>query len=594
MTDIIQLLLDEARVGTATWRFPHEDISVTVPALSKRVKSHAEFLDGKGVGKGDRVGFILENSYDLVCLLYATWYLNAVAVPLRPRSGRYHNYQNYIEHCDEICDFRLIVFEGESVSEEIALWKSMSEKQVASIREIRDSATDHIDGGEPEAAIIAPQDIAIIQFSSGSTGEPKGVVVTHGMMMAQLQNIEDNHARSRGRRVESSASWLPINHDMGLFIGVLSPIFSACDNLLSTPSYYMKNPARWFAFLSKHKTDFTFSTNSVLASSLKSLRRMGVSKDDNSDQQPAVDLSNLHLYIAAEKVSPVIVRQTWNSLSAFKCPKQNIHVGYGMAENTLGATYTTSGPIKMHWFTLNQDGSLSISEPEHPKAFELASIGVPNDHHVITVRDRHDCIVPDLTLGEISIESPCVSPAYYNNRQDTESKLGNGRLRTGDLGFKFKGEFYFYSRADDLIVVGGRNIVPDDVEITVENLEFIRSGGSVLLGIENTQFGVVQLHLLIEGNAFLSARAIKSHSIRLRQQILAVHDLLVKSISFCTKGSIEKTSSGKKRRKVIRQRLLDSEISFLGKNESRNSPADTTRNNSVQILSAENEYQATV
>ena len=356
----------------------------------------------------------------------------------------------------------------------------------------------------------------------------------------------------------------------------------------------MKNPPRWFKLLSDCSVDFTFSTNSVLASSLDSLRRLHKPVNSDSDEQPVVDLSNLHLYIAAEKVSPVIVRRTWDGLEKFNCPKENIHVGYGMAENTLGATYTTSGPIKMHWFVMNRDNSLSLSSPDHPEAFELASIGVPNDEHRITVRDKSDEIIADLNLGEFSIESPCVSPAYYNNPEATELKLKDGRLRTGDLGFRYDGEYYFYSRVDDLIIAGGRNIVPDDVETTVEALEFVRTGGSVLLGIENTQIGVIQLHLLVEGNTFLSDEEIKSHTIEIRQQVVDAHDLLIKDISFCSKGSIEKTSSGKKRRKIIRQRLLKSGVSVL-----QEAPREVTQDknigvNSTKDKSAKHEYQATV
>jgi acyl-CoA synthetase (AMP-forming)/AMP-acid ligase II len=427
-------------------------------------------------------------------------------------------------------------------------------------------------------AVIAPQDIAIIQFSSGSTGDPKGVIVTHAMMMAQLQYIEHNHAHSRGTKVASSASWLPINHDMGLFIGVLAPVFSGCDNLLATPAYYMKNPPRWFALLARHRVDFTFSTNSVLASSLSTLRRL--------QKQPDTDLSKLHLYIAAEKVSPLIVRRTWNTLAQFGCPQQNVHVGYGMAENALGATYTTAGPIAMHWFVLHADGRLSLSDSSDPRAFELASIGIANDDHRITVRDRDDNVLPELRLGEFSIESPCVSPGYYNDPQTTALKLKAGRLRTGDLGFQYHGEFYFYSRRDDLIIAGGRNVVPDDVEMTVETLDFVRPGSSALLAIEDPGSGVTQLHLLIEGDARLAEEEIESGRIRLRRQILHAHDLLLRNISFCAKGSVEKTSSGKKRRKVIRQRLLQGELVML--------PQEDYQTPRQQNAGIQNEYQTAI
>ena len=594
MSTITKLLLDKNHVGSAIWRFPGEGISITVPEMGERVKRFASVLTKNHICEGDKIGFILDNSYDLVCLLFATWYLNAVAVPLRTRSGRYHNYQKYLGKCDEICDFKLLIFESDSIAQELSSWVIASKKSALPVQAIVNSAVEIEIPEELEAATISPDDMAIIQFSSGSTGDPKGVVVTHGMMMAQLQNIEDNHARSRGHKVASSASWLPINHDMGLFIGVLSPIFSACDNLLSAPTYYMKNPPRWFSLLSQHKVDFTFSTNSVLASSLNTLKRLYKSSARQPEKCRDLDLSNLHLYIAAEKVSPIIVRAAWECLSKFGCPKDNIHIGYGMAENTLGATYTTSGPIKMHWFVLNDNDSLSLSDEKHPHAFELASIGIPNDHHKITVRDRNDAILPELTLGEISIESPCVAPAYYNDPETTNKKLKNGLLRTGDLGFVYNGEFYFYTRIDDLIISGGRNVVPDDIEATVETLSFVRIGGSVLLGIENPQTGAMQLHLLVEANACLSAEDIASQRIAIRQHVLNTHDLLIINISPCAKGSIEKTSSGKKRRKVIRQRLLNSAVSVLPQDPLSQLPIVAGQHQPTQGKRVNHDYQPTL
>lgn len=555
MTSIISLLHDRDHASSAVWRFPTQDLTVSLRELSNSSRAYARELRKHSVDRGDRVGFVVENSYDLVCLLFATWHLNAVAVPLRPRPGRFEDHRTYVKKCDAVCGLKLIVTDGEALADELSSWADSNGKHVVPVQAIAERVLREPYGSGATPCHIDPQDTAIIQFSSGSTGDPKGVVVTHAMMMAQLQNMEDNHARSRGRKVASSASWLPINHDLGLFSGVLSPVFSACDNLLAPPSYYMKNPARWFSLLAKHRVDFTFSTNSVLASSLGTLRVLR--------NPSATDLSSLHLYIAAEKVSPIVVRRTWRALETFGCPKENVHVGYGMAENTLGATYTSGGPIKTCWFVLDGNARLTPSEPSDPGAFELASIGIPNDHHTVTVRDRNDAILPDLRLGELSIESPCVSPGYYNDPVATAAKLGDDRLRTGDLGFRYDGEFFFYSRKDDLLVTNGRNVVPDDIELTAETLEFVRPLGTALLGVEDERLGITQLHLLVEGDPRLSQDDIHSHCIALRKHILDAHDILITNIAFCAKGNIEKTSSGKKRRKVIRRRLLESEIAML-------------------------------
>lgn len=560
MKSIVDYLLNQDK--NTIWRFPAEELMVSSQELKFQALRYARNLKAMGIQPGDRIGFILENSYDYVCLLYACWIINSVAVPLRSRSGRYHSYQSYIDKCESVCQFCAVVCEDESLFHELKNQPKF-DKNITTLDRLRkDSYTAERSGNQAlsiTTTSITEDDIAIIQFSSGSTGDPKGVVVTHGMMMSQLQNIQDNHQRSRGEKVASSASWLPINHDMGLFIGVLSPIFSACDNLLAPPSHYMKNPPAWFALLAQYRVDFSFTTNSVLASTLGMLKRLR--------RQAQNDLSVLHIYIAAEKVSPTIVRKTFDTLKEFNLSEEQLHIGYGMAENALGATYTTGGPIKTGWFILGtsngQINKVMLSHKDHPHAFELVSIGVPNDHHRITLRDKNDQILPELVLGEISIESPCVSPAYFNNPLLTEAKLGGHRLRTGDLGFKYKGEFYFYSRKDDLIITGGRNIVPDDVEAIAEELSFVRPGSTALLAYENSERGLMELHLLVEGDARLSADKVKERCAEIRQHILDNNDLLIKSISLCEKGTIEKTSSGKKRRKVILQRLQNQQLLFL-------------------------------
>ena len=207
MLNINTLLFDKNHSGTATWRFPAEDACVTVPEMGEKVKRYAEVLKKNHIGQGDKIGFILDNSYDLVCLLFATWYLNAIAVPLRTRSGRYHNFQKYLGKCDEVCDFNLVIFEGESITDDMSHWARASGKSVIPIQNIVASARKSRTTNNIQAAAISPDDMAIIQFSSGSTGDPKGVVVTHGMMMAQLQK----HPR-QSRPLSRSTRWLHQRH----------------------------------------------------------------------------------------------------------------------------------------------------------------------------------------------------------------------------------------------------------------------------------------------------------------------------------------------------------------------------------------------
>jgi fatty-acyl-CoA synthase len=306
--------------------------------------------------------------------------------------------------------------------------------------------------------------------------------------------------------------------------------------------------------MSEHGVDLNFTTNSVLFSSLKSIKRL-LGKN--------VDLSKLHIYVAAEKVHPNILRKAQSLLGELGMPAESFHIGYGMAENALGCTRTPHGKIK----TLNVvivDEKVRLAKDRDSEVVELVSVGIPNVNHVITIRNEKDEILPDLTLGEINIVSDCVTPGYYNNPEATETSVSGGRLRTGDLGFSYGGEFYFYSRKDDMLITNGRNIVPDDVEIAAEEIEGVGVGRTCLLGIENNETGVLELILLIEEKQNVPTEELGKKKLNIQSCIYQNCDVLITKIVFCERGTIEKTSSGKKRRKVIRQRYINKETNLVG------------------------------
>lgn len=551
MKTIISTIEGHLGESRAVWRFPVEKLETNVRGLYQRSEAYAAKLYRLGIGRQDRVGLILNNCSDYVALLIAIWRLNAIAVPLRPKGSKYTKSDKHLLYCDKVCDFNLIIYGDSATSEAFASWMNVPGKLSLSLEDFNalKAAAE-----PPSNASVSQEDIAILQFSSGSTGNPKAVLVTHRMMMAQLDNIDHNHSLCRdGFGVRSSASWAPINHDLGLFSGVLTPLYTDCDNLLAPPVYYMRNPARWFGLLSEYRVDFTFSTNSALATTLNAIARL--------HRRDAIDLSQLHIYIGAEKVSPIIVRRSYTVFTPLGLPQEQIHIGYGMAENALGCACTRTPKITTNSFLLSMDRCLLPISAQVPEAFELVALGTPDRAHEITVRDEHDKIVPELVLGEINIHSPCVSPGYYNNPALTHEHFTKGRFRTGDLGFYYCGELYFYSRKDDMITIGGRNVVPDDVEQRIEELPFIRPTSTCLVAVENT--GTIELTLLIEMNSSLDAQTLRGYTIEAQKSAFSILEILIHHIVFCVKGSIEKTSSGKKRRKVIRDRLINNLIETI-------------------------------
>ncbi|MCF6256946.1 MAG: AMP-binding protein [Gammaproteobacteria bacterium] len=565
METILTRLDIHAARSTAKWYFPAESRSFELSALHDNSLKLASVLQANGLKKGDRVALMMTNSSDYVIALLAIWRLNAIAVPLRPKGSRQTHYADYVEHCNEVCDFSLILFD-DNVTSEVLLHPGLWQQQYADINTLLETAT-HTPAFDHDVKISAT-DIAILQFSSGSTGAPKGVIVTHEMMMAQLQNIHYNHIGSRrGHPIESLASWMPFNHDMGLFIGVLAPVYTGSNNMVAPPAFYMRNPPRWFSLMSQRRVDMNFNTNSVLASTLKTLRRL--------QKQDDIDLSELHLYIGAEKVSPIIVRRCYDYLIPLGFKRENLHIGYGMAENTLGAACTKTQTINLTTFKFISpnflepvEASNETSSPDTGKnTIELVAIGAMDWRHNITIQDKAGRPLPELMLGEIAITSPCVTPGYYRDPKKTGEKLIDGCLLTGDIGFMYNHELYFYARQDDMINHAGRNIIPDDVEMAVEELPFIRAGASALVGVDNPQTGCTDLILLAEVNERSTESELTEYQQAIQSMAYEVSDIIITRIILCQRGTIEKTSSGKKRRAVIRKRFMNNQVTLVRKHD---------------------------
>jgi fatty-acyl-CoA synthase len=532
------------------WHFPADDTYLTLTELKERSVGYAQVLRDHGVKSHDRVALVLQTGPEYVALLLAIWRLNAVAVSLALKPRRPTDSIAHLQRVAEVCEFRLLVHGAE--------WPAEADPVLASqgCRTLDVTALgDDRAGGDPVPhAPAMPSEVAVLQLSSGSTGEPKAVIVTHGMVQAQLAGIRANHLHGcRVQGIESTASWLPLNHDMGLFMGVLYPIFEACDHMLAPPAYYIRNPARWFEMMAAARVDFAFTTNSALASGLQSLARRDAA---------GLDLSALHLYVAAEKVSAKVLREAIEVLAPFGMTAESFRVGYGMAENALGCAATHRRTISSHHFVIAEDDRIQVEPRGCRHSVELVAVGEPYFDQQVTVCDDTGTPLPELVMGEICVAGPCLTPGYYRNPEATARTLTGKRLRTGDLGFFYDGELYFYARKDDLIVSGGRNIVPDDVEHAAEKLDWVRLACACLFAVEGER-GVMELVLLVEPR---SARPERMAAMRkeICAEVFKAEGVLVNHVVLCAKRTVEKTTSGKKRRRVLRDRYLADQLHILG------------------------------
>lgn len=528
------------------WRFPAENITLPLSDLLSRAQRMAAGMAQQGIGAGDRVITLLDTSSAAVTTLLAIWHLGAVAVPLRPQSvtevGR-----SLVGDAIVICEAKAVIHGAARAGPE---WPGGA-------RDLHVAQLEAATAACPPQADCGAEDLALIQFTSGSTGQPRGVRVRYGMVLTQLQQLSENYqVNDPTVRPRSVGSWLPIYHDMGLFIGMLMPLFCSADALLAPPEYYVRNPARWFRALSGQTCDLTFSTSSILAATLRGTRRL---------PPEDCDLSKLVLYVAAEKISPTVMDDIMRRLGPLGLSPANLRTGYGMAEYALGCTSSGCGPVGRQHVRI--DGDTVTPGPVCAETSDIISIGRPNTGCNLAIRDPAGKRLPDWRLGEITVAGPCLTDGYENDPTATERALGRGYLQTGDLGFTAKGEVYFVGRKDDTMTVAGRHIVPADIELEIEALPFVGPGRSQLFGTDAMDTGAPRQVLLIESLNPWTAEQATERIATIRRLTLDRFGFVPSDIVPVQRGTVEKTSSGKKRNRVIKQRWLAGDIPRLTKED---------------------------
>lgn len=309
----MQFLIDRIDESPNThqtfWTFPAENKQLSLWHLITVSKYYAENLVALGVNKQDFVGLVMTNSSDYVALLLAIWRINAIAVPLRPQGSI--NIQND-QHLQNY-QFSLIIYDESINKKTSGKRRPEPTKHTISLENFLKQESPHIN--IPHSQITA-NDVAMLQFSSGNARS----IVNHEMMMTQLENITENHTISRqGIALKSMASYVPIHRNLGLFVGVLTPLYSNCANVLAPPSYYLCDPARWFALLATHQVDFTFSTNSTINTTCNMLNKL--------QKHKGIDLSRLHIYLASENNSSASVKKNGEFFSPLGLLLQQIHLG---------------------------------------------------------------------------------------------------------------------------------------------------------------------------------------------------------------------------------------------------------------------------
>jgi long-chain fatty acid adenylyltransferase FadD28 len=528
--------------------------SLTWAQLYRRVRNLALELDACG-STGDRAVILAPQGLDYIVAFLGALEAGRIAVPLSVPSVGVHDERVTAVLRD--ASPAAILTSTAVVESVIPYAQPSADNPAPSVIEV-----DSLNLDARKSATVrrhSQPDIAYLQYTSGSTRTPAGVVVSHRNLLANWEQMVLNYVADFPMP-KTTVSWLPFYHDMGLMCGVCTGILGGWPSVLTSPIAFLQRPARWMQMLARNPQVLSAAPN--FAFTLAAAR--------TSDEDMAgLDLGDVSfINCGAERVNPTTIKRFKQRFAPFNFPESAIRPSYGLAEATVFVA--TNAPGAPPDFVRFEPGKLATGHAERcDTGTPLASYGKPRSPMVRIVDPETATETPAGTVGEIWVHGENVSAGYWFRPAETEQTFAatlnapspgtpeDGWLRTGDLGFFSEGELFIVGRIKDLLIVRGRNHYPDDIEATVQELSRGRAAAIAVVD-GSTEELVVIVEVKARGE---SADEVSENLRDVQEQVTSAisnsHGLGVQDVILVAPGSIPITTSGKVRRTACVQLYRD-------------------------------------
>ena len=541
--------------------------TLTFGELHAAAQRLAEELARRGVTAGGRVALMLPTSRAFFISYAGILLAGAVPVPIYPpfRADRIEEYaarQSAILDNAEAC--MLLTFrQGEAVAK-LLRPRVRSLKEVADAEKVIEAAdkapppapgarSPHISGSRMRKG----SDLAMLQYTSGSTGDPKGVMLTHANMLANIRAIGQAMQAGPGDVV---VTWLPLYHDMGLIGAWLTPLHFGLPVVVMSPLAFLTRPEKWLQAFHKHRGTITAAPNFAY--------ELCVRKIADKDIQ-GVDLSSWRAALnGAEPVNPETLERFGERFAKYGFRREAQLPVYGLAEATLAVTVPplNRGPRidRVERETFTGKGRAAPAAGEDETAISFVSSGKSLPGHEVRIVDEKGNAVPERTEGFLWFRGPSATSGYYRNAKATEALLPEGPVasdggfpwvNSGDRAYRAEEEIFVTGRVKDIIIKGGRNLYPHEVEELATRAEGIRKGCVVAFGLNDEASGTEKLVVVAETRERDAARR-ATIAAKVTEQVSQGLGLPPDRVELIPPGSIPKTSSGKLRREETKQLYL--------------------------------------
>jgi acyl carrier protein len=515
---------------------------LTYAALRTRAQAVAAGLQAQGVEPRQTIAIMLPTSLDYLYTYYGILLAGAIPVPIYPPARLGQIEEHVRRHATILSNAGVSMLVTVPEARAVA---RLLEAYVPGLRRVLSVDGLCKEDGVYSAVPAAPEDIAFIQYTSGSTGDPKGVVLTHANLLANI--------RAMVRALDATTqdvfvSWLPLYHDMGLIGAWLGSLYVGLPLVLMSPLAFLTHPERWLWSIHRFRGTLSAAPNFAYELCLKRL-------DDA--QLAGLDLSSWRqAFNGAEAVNPDTVARFGERFAAFGLRATAITPVYGLAEASVGLLFPPLGRgprvDRIERAAFMTAGKALPAADNDPNPLRFVACGRPIPGHEVRIIDDTGFEVGDRVEGRLQFRGPSATCGYYRNPEATRRLFQGEWLDTGDRAYMVEGEVYVTGRAKDIIIRAGRNIYPSEIEEAVGALPGVRKGCVAAFGSPDPATGTERLIVMAE-----SRESGGGGSAALRESIMRVTTDIIgeppDEVVVAPAHSVLKTSSGKIRRSASRE-----------------------------------------
>lgn len=535
-----------------------ETIAATYQEIDHRARAIAAQLQMSGADN-ERALLLYDSGLEYIAALAGCFYAGVVAVPVYPPDPmRMARMGPRLQAIAEDCGARFVLGVGEDLARSAPLLNHIPQIECR-------LATDQIDTSLASQWTQGPQsreDLALLQYTSGSTDTPKGVMVRHGNLLTNLSQIEE-----RLDVVDAvGATWLPLYHDLGLIGCVLQAWYSGREMLLMAPVTFFQRPIRWLQAISKYRVTTAGAPDFGYDLCVRRIKPEEVADLDLSCWQIAAS--------GAEPVRADTIERFVEKFASCGVRREIFRPCYGLAEATLmvAGVESHSTELTRHFDSAALAAGKAVPSEDASDAGTsrpLVRCGQPSQGQQIAIVDPESGVeLSESCLGEVWVCGPNVAAGYWNRPELSEATfnayLPDGRgpfLRTGDVGFICDGELFLTGRLKDLIIISGKNHHPEDIERTVENShEALRPYAGAAFSVEREERERV---IVIHEVSRPKQQNLESILDDIRRDVFNAHDIVIDGVVLIQAGTLPKTSSGKVQRHSCREYFENERLSVL-------------------------------